>query len=242
MPTRRPVVDLKLTPGTMLGRRYRVEAHLGRGAEGEVYHVVEAATGIPRAAKLTPADRRNQRTAARIANKLEHLRECPIVLQYHHAEHVTIRRQRVVVLFSELCPGEPLQRFVDGHRGKRLPPYVALQVFYRLVVGLEEVHDAGEYHSDVHTENIIVQPRGVGFRMKLIDFYDWGKATRPKQQQDILQAVRVFHDMLGGRPHYAKLPGWAKYFLAGLNNTRLLKRFPTMAALRRDLEMFDWDM
>ncbi len=218
-----------------------MEAHLGRGAEGEVYHVVETATGIPRAAKLTPADARNPKSPARIARKLEMLRECPIVLQYHHAEHLTLRKRKVIALFSELCPGQPLQRYIEQHRGHRLPPYVALHVFYRLVVGLEQVHEAGEYHSDVHTENILVEPRGVGFRMKLIDFYDWGKATKKKQQQDILQAVRVFHDMLGGRTHYAKLPAWAKYFCAGLQDKRLLQRFPTMTTLRRDLETFDWE-
>ncbi len=241
MPRARPTLNLQLKPGVTLGRRYRVEAALGRGAEGEVYHVTELATDIPRAVKLTPADRATQKSAARIARKLEHLRDCPIVLQYHHAEQMTLKRQPVNALFSELCPGEPLQVWIDAHRGKKLRPYKALHVFYRLVVGLEQVHDAGEYHSDVHTENIIVQPRGVGFRMKLIDFYDWGKPTRHKQQQDILQAVRVFHDMLGGRDQYAKLPAWAKHLCAGLNNTLILKRFPTMTTLRRTLETFDWD-
>lgn len=102
------------------------------------------------------------------------------------------------------------------------------------------VHSLGEYHADVHSENILIKPRGVRFELKLIDFYDGGKPARFKQQQDIRDTIRVFHECLGGRDAYGKLPPEARYICAGLRDQLILKRFPTMMALRLHLESFDW--
>ncbi|MEX0885277.1 MAG: protein kinase [Phycisphaeraceae bacterium] len=230
-----------LAPGRKIGRRYVIESTLGSGSEGEVYQVRELGTGILRAAKLYFAHRdpRGQ-LAVRHAQKLNHLRHCPIVLQYHHSEIMIIARQPVVAMISELCPGRQLEQWVNAHRGKRLHPYQALCLFYELVRGLEAVHAAGEYHSDVHVQNILVQPRGVGFELKLIDFYDWGPPARFKQKQDIVDAVRVFYDCLGGRGHYAKQADELRWIIGGLKRTLILKRFATMTALRRHLEEFAW--
>jgi len=236
-----PRTRLGLTPGRKIGRAYVVEAFIGEGSEGEVYQLRDRRTGIQRAAKFYYPDvDPKHRKVARHARKLEALRDCPIVLQYHHSEIITVRKRQVVALISELVRGEPLQRWIERHRAGRVDPYVAMQVYYHLIRGLEMIHARGEYHADVHTENILIRPRGVGFDLKLIDFYDWGRPTRPKQKQDITDAVRVFHDMVGGRAHYRRLPPEAKHLCAGLNNTLILKRFPTTTALRRHLETFAW--
>jgi len=118
---------------------------------------------------------------------------------------------------------------------------MALHVLAALAQGLAQVHDAGEYHADVHTENILIQPRGVRFDLKLIDFYEWGRPTKAKQQQDILDSARVLYDMLGGRPHYAKQPAPIKHIIAGLQTRHILKRFPTIAALNTYLHDFPWE-
>lgn len=230
-----------LRPGRHIGRSYVVEQLIGRGAEGEVYQVRDGRTGILRAAKFyfPHVDPQARRVAAH-ARKLEALRRCQIVLQYHHSEVLTIRRRQVIALVSELVQGIPLQAWIERHRGAWVDPYVAMQVYYHLIRGLAEIHALGEYHADVHTGNILIQPRGVGFDLKLIDFYDWGMPSRAKQKQDITDAARVYHDMVGGRLRYAKLPPEAKYLCAGLNNTLILKRFPTVAALRHHLETFAW--
>lgn len=241
MPPNERIDSFDLRPGRLLGRSYRVEQLIGRGAEGEVYQIRDERTGILRAAKLyfPHVDPQARRVAAH-ACKLEALRRSQIVLQYHHSEVITLRRREVIALVSELVRGEPLHRWIERHRGRRLNPYVAMQVYYHLVRGLEEIHALGEYHADVHTGNILIQQRGVGFDLKLIDFFDWGAPSRLKQKQDITDAARVYHDMIGGRSRYATLPPEAKYLCAGLNNTLLLKRFPTMAALRQYLETFSW--
>ena len=230
-----------LAPGRKIGRRYVVESVLGAGSEGEVYQIRELNTDILRAAKLYFAHRDPRgELAVRHARKLNDLRHCPIVLQYHHSEVVRIGGQEVVAMISELCPGQQLEQWVACHRGRRLHPYEALHVFYELVRGLEAVHAAGEYHSDVHVQNILVQPRGVRFELKLIDFYDWGPPARYKQKQDIVDAVRVFYDCLGGRAAYARQATELRWIIGGLKRTLILKRFGTMASLRSHLESFAW--
>lgn len=232
-----------LSPGRRIGRRYRVEHLLGAGSEGEVYRVQEDQTGIRRAAKLFFPHRDPDRgLPVRHARKLERLRDCPIVLQYHHTEEVTVRGEKAVAVISELCEGEPLQHWVDRSPGRRLPLYPALVLLRELAVGLEQIHALGEYHSDVHTENVLVRARGIRLEVKLIDFYDWGHPTRAKMQEDVVQAVRVLYDVLGGATRYARLPRVAKEICCGLKRSLILGRFPTASALRLHLETFTCDL
>ena len=228
-----------LPVGRTIGQSYRVEQHLGGGTEGEVYRIRDQSTGIQRAAKLYfPHRDPNQRLTAQHARKLNQLRDCRLVLQYLHTQEVRIDGYRTMAMISELCEGEPLQRWIDRHRSSRVSDFVALTVLHHLVCGLEQIHAAGQYHSDVHTENILIESSGVQFKLKLIDFYEWGKPTRHKMQQDILGAARVLYDMLGGRAYYSKALPESKYVCAGLRSDRILERFPTATRLRHYLETY----
>jgi hypothetical protein len=228
-------------PGRKIGPRYVIESKLGGGTEGEVFQIRELDTGIRRAAKIYyPHRDPKRRSATRHAQKLNKLRYCSIVLQYHHSEIITVKRQRCVAMISDLYAGTPLERWLHKHRRKCLTPYPALHVLYNLVRGLEAVHALGEYHADVHSQNILIQPRGVRYDLKLIDFYDWGRPAPFKQKQDIWDTIQVFFECLGGRTHYAKLPPEIKHILAGPRRDVMFKRFPTMTALRQHLETFEW--
>lgn len=232
---------IQLNAGRKLGSRYLVESLIGQGSEGAVYSVIDVTTGIRRAAKLfgVHADRRG-RLSTRHAQKLNRLRYCHIVLQYLHSETVRIKGRSLTALVSELCEGIPLEKFIAHQPRKRMGTFMALSLMKQLVEGLEEVHLTGEYHADVHSQNIMVQPRGVGFELKLIDFYEWGRTTKAKQQQDILDVIRVLHEMLGGRSAYRHLPDEVKYIMAGLQTKHILKRFPTMTDLNGYLSTFEW--
>jgi len=83
-----------LGPGGELGPHHEVVECLGRGWEGEVYRVLETATGIERAAKLF-YPRRNPRGRAlkRYARKLNKLRSVPAIIQYHHRGTAAIRKR-----------------------------------------------------------------------------------------------------------------------------------------------------
>ena len=231
-----------LQPGRKLGPQYEVVQLLGAGTEGEVYQILETDTGIYRAAKLY-FRHKDPRSKAVVwyARKLHTLRNCSIVLQYHHTQVIQIARQKVLCLVSDLFDGIQLWKWVQMQRGQRLPGYVALHVLYQLVLGLERVHAQSEYHSDVHTENVMIRPHGVGFELKLVDFYNWGRPSKAKQQQDIVDTIRVFYDILGGKEHYSKLSPELKSICAGLKESIILTRFPTMYALRVYLESFSWE-
>ena len=92
----------------------------------------------------------------------------------------------------------------------------------------------------MHSANILIEPRGVSFELKLIDFYDWGRCASWKQQQDITDAVNVFYECLGAKVWYADQPPEIKYICAGLKRSLILKRFPTMTVLRQHLASFSW--
>ncbi len=230
-----------LRSGRKIGRLYEVVKLLGKGTEGEVYQIQESDTGIQRAAKLYfPHRDPKNRSTIWYAKKLNALRHCPIVLQYHHTEIIQVKGERVRCLISELCDGEQLEGWIGQHRGKRLDAFRALHVLYGLARGLESIHALGEYHADVHSQNILIRPKGIGFDLKLVDFYNWGRPTKYKHHQDIMDSVRVFYECLGGRKHYSKLPPEVKHICAALQQKLVIKRFPTMTRLRQFLEGFEW--
>ena len=128
---------------------------MGGGSEGAVYQIRELDTGIRRAAKFYfPHRDPRQRMSVRIARKLYLLRHCPLVLQYHHSEYISIKKQKVLALISDLCAGTPLSAWVADHPGGRLQPYLAMHVLYGLVRGLEDIHALHQYHADVHSGTI----------------------------------------------------------------------------------------
>jgi serine/threonine protein kinase len=229
-------------PGRELGGKYVIEDLLGRGWEGEVYRVVEKRTGALRAAKLFFPERNpRDRAVTFYAKKLEKLRACPIVIKYHHSETIRRRGEAVTVLVSEFVEGAILEDVIARSRSKRLPEFEALRVFYELVVGLESIHAEREYHGDLHTGNLLVQRRGVHFDVKLVDLFDHGRPSKANAQYDLMCAVRLLYDMLGGRKRYRDLRPELRWIIGGLRQSLVLKRFPTVAKLRAHLDRFDWD-
>lgn len=228
-------------PGRRLAGKYEIESLLGRGWEGEVYKVVELKTGITKAAKVFyPQRNEKDRAVKYYARKLHHLRRCPIVIQYHHSETIQFRRCAITCLISEFVEGELLSALVARQRGGRLQPFEALHLLHALAAGVEGNHAVREYHSDIHTDNVIVRRRGIHFHLKLVDFYNWGAPTAAKIREDVIMIIHLFHEILGGRKHYAKLPPEIKTICCGLRRDLISRKFPTAGRLRAHLESFLW--
>src|SRR6201996_2373349 len=119
-PSRKPK-RFDFAPGRGRAGKYVVERLLGPGWEGEVYAIAERNTGIRRAAKFYyPHRDPTGKAAIAYARKLDALRHCPILMQYHHQEIAYVKRKKVMVVISELVEGRKLSEFLAAQRSHRL--------------------------------------------------------------------------------------------------------------------------
>jgi serine/threonine protein kinase len=228
-------------PGRVLARKYEVINLLGTGWEGEVYLVRELATGIEHAAKFFyPQRNLRNRNLSRYAKKLHILRHCPILIKYHTQETITFRGEPISFLVSDYVEGQILEDFIKQQPGKRLDYFQGLHLLHELATGMESVHHMNEYHGDLHTGNIIIRRTGIGFDVKLLDLYHWSAPKKENIQDDVVDLVRIFYDVLGGQKFYARQPQEIKDIICGLKRGMILKKFRTAGHLRDYLETFEW--
>jgi serine/threonine protein kinase len=230
-----------LRRGRRLAGKYVLGDMLGQGWEGEVYHVTEIATGIERAAKIFFPKRNPKNRALQFyARKLNRLRRCSMIIQYATQESFRYYGEEVPFLVSEYVDGEILSAYVKRQRGRRLSPFEAMHLLHALVGGVEEIHKAGEYHGDLHSDNIIVRRRGLGFEVKVVDLYQWGRATPEHFRDDLVALIQLLHETLGGAEQYAKLPPEVKAICCGLKRSLIVRKFKSVANLRSHLEALEW--
>jgi tRNA A-37 threonylcarbamoyl transferase component Bud32 len=239
-PSRKPR-PFSFAPGRTVAGKYQVVAPLGSGWEGEVYAIVERTTGIQRAAKFYyPHRDPTGKAAIAYARKLDALRHCPILMQYHHQETASVRRRKVTVVISELVEGQKLSQFLSQQPEHRLSTFEALHVLYVLARGIAPIHARGEYHGDIHDDNIMIRRQGISFEVKLLDFFDLGRPTKSKIHKDVLNLIQVFHTIVGGRTHYGSQPRVVKDIIRGLKDSLILKRFQSAGDIQRHLETLVW--
>ncbi len=228
-------------PGRSVAGKYLIERPLGSGWEGEVYAIVERNTGIRRAAKFYyPHRDPTGKAAISYARKLDALRHCPILMQYHHQEIAYVQRRKVIVVISELVEGQKLSEFLASQPNQQLSTFEALHVLYVLVKGISPIHARGEYHGDIHDDNIMIRRQGIDFDLKLLDFFDLGRPTRDKIHKDVLNLVQVFHTLVGGRRYYSRQPRVVKDIIRGLKDSLILGRFQSASDIQRHLETLQW--
>src|SRR6478752_7357444 len=224
-------------PGRSVAGKYMIERPLGSGWEGEVYAIVERNTGIRRAAKFYyPHRDPTGKAAIAYARKLDALRHCSILMQYHHQEIAYVKRKKVMVVISELVEGRKLSEFLHAQPEQRLSAFEALHVLYNLAKGIAPIHARGEYHGDIHDDNIMIRRAGIGFEVKLLDFFDLGRPTRSKVHKDVLNLIQVFHTIVGGRERYHEQPRVVKEIIRGLKDSLILQRFDSAGDIQRHLE------
>lgn len=233
--------DFELKSGRKLGRNYRILDVLGKGWEGEVYKVEEQSTGIIRAAKIFYKHRyKKDLPHVSYAKRLYSLRNCPIVIKYHHQDIVKIKNQKIDFLVSDFVDGVVLSEFINKHPQKRLLPFEALHLLYALVQGIEQIHFLGEYHGDIHSDNIIVNRRGLGFDVYLIDLLHLGKANKIRIQHDVIDLINVFYEIIGGNKFYQKMPQQIKEIIMGRKHSLIEKKFKEAGHLRIFIENMEW--
>jgi len=151
-------------PGTVLARRYRIVAPLGRGGMGEVYRADDLKLGQTVALKFLPATLRNDpgrrqrlRDEVKLARLVAHPNVCRVwdVVESDGHEFLSM----------EYVDGEDLASLL--RRIGRLPQDRAVRMGRELCAGLGAVHDQGLLHRDLKPANVMVDGRG---RVRLADF------------------------------------------------------------------------
>ncbi|UCH46288.1 MAG: protein kinase [Nitrospiraceae bacterium] len=237
----RHIETFDLMPGRIIAKKYEVVSKLGSGWEGEVYKIRELNTNIERAAKLFFPGRNTRNKASNAyAKKLHTLRDCPIVIQYHTHETILYRKLPITVLISEYVEGDLLSDYLARFPGKRMHLFQGIHLLHALTAGLECIHHHGEYHGDLHPENIIVSRLGLTYELKLLDFFHWSRARRENMNDDLCDLIRIFYDALGGRARYSRQPKEVKEICCGLKRSLILKKFRNAGALRTHLENVVW--
>ena len=235
------ISSFKLSGGTLLAGNYEVVSRLGSGWEGEVYLVRECGTRIERTVKIFfPRRNLGNRALRFYARKLHKLRHCPIVIQYHTRDTFVFNGLPVSFLVSEFVEGELLSDFLKRQSGRRLNPFQGVHLLHALAVGIELIHNVGEYHGDLHTDNVIVLRHGLGFELKLLDMFSWGSPNAENIQHDVFDLIRIFYDALGGQRWYRRQPQEVKDICKGLKRSLIAREFRSAGQLCQYLEMMEW--
>lgn len=235
------IEKFSLPEGRKISNRYSVVEFLGGGYEGEVYKVIESYTNKVRAIKLFYPQRNAKfKVSSRYAQKLDKLRDSPIVMDYLSHEIIPMRGEKVACLVSEFIQGELLSSFIGKQKNQRLGIFPAIHLIYSIVLGVESIHLEGEYHGDLHLDNIIIKRFGLEFDLKIIDLHHWGDSKKDNREEDIIKIIKIFYQILGGAKYYPKLSPSLKYIICGLKRSLILKRFRNISELRYHLETMDW--
>ena len=155
--------------GTTIGRRFRIDELIGRGAMAEVYRALDHVTHTYVALKIL---RHTHVTDA--VSLARFAREGDVQARLRHpnvaallATGVTERKEPYLAV--ELLRGKNLRSVLKAE--KVIPPRRAASYAWQALQGLHAVHQAGVLHRDLKPTNIMLEPSpGPVERVVLIDF------------------------------------------------------------------------
>ena len=155
-------------PGTVLDRRYRIDAPIARGGMSTVYAGTDLRLERQVAVKvMAPALAHDPAFTERF------VREARTAARLSHPNAVAVFDQGaeqtaagwVVFLVMELVAGATLREVL--HRRGRLRPDEAVSVLEPVLAALAAAHRAGLVHRDVKPENVLISAEGT---VKVVDF------------------------------------------------------------------------
>ena len=228
--------------GRYIGKNYQILDFLGSGWEGEVYKVQEVDTTIVRVAKLF-YEKKGYEAQRHIqyAKKLFRLKTCPIIIQYHHKDSFYLHGKKVSFLVSDYVDGDVLSMYLEKQKNKKLSSFEALHVLYALTKGIEHIHFLGEYHGDIHSDNVIISRCGLGYDVRLIDVLHLGRSTNKMVQEDVYCLIALLLELIGGKKTYKNSHPNIKQMVMGQKKTLIRKKFKNAGDIRIYLENLKWD-
>ncbi|HKO56278.1 MAG TPA: serine/threonine-protein kinase, partial [Thermoanaerobaculia bacterium] len=161
-------LELMLQPGSVFGRRYRIQKFLGSGAMGYVCSAIDESIDELIALKVLSAPMQEDPAAyERFKLELKLARR--------------IRHRNVVQTFDlGFAEGYPFisMEYIDADnllkhlaRRGRFDEQTALHIFRQVLRGLRAAHDLGIVHRDIKPENILLTAvEGHGEQVRILDF------------------------------------------------------------------------
>jgi serine/threonine protein kinase/DNA-directed RNA polymerase specialized sigma24 family protein len=163
------VVDPELTPGRVLGKRFKIERRIGEGGMGAVYRATDLKTNqevavktlLPEAAK-DPALRRRFEREAKILQRIAH----PNFVRFVDYGDGSGEPAYVVMEFLD---GNALSKLITDE--SLLGPARALHITRHVLTGLKYAHGLGVIHRDMKPDNVVIvnEPEDAEFA-KILDF------------------------------------------------------------------------
>jgi serine/threonine protein kinase len=155
--------------GSVIGRRFRIDALIGRGAMAEVYRAFDFETQVDIALKVL---RRSLAGDAAIAQRFS--READVQAKLRHRNIAALLATGVTehaepYLAVELLRGHNLRQALKAE--PRFAPRKAASYAWQALQGLGAVHQNGVLHRDLKPANLMLEPSPGPFeRVVLIDF------------------------------------------------------------------------
>ncbi|MBI4819243.1 MAG: protein kinase [Deltaproteobacteria bacterium] len=165
--------DERVTIGSILGERYRIEKELGSGSIGSVFVATQSGLGRRVAVKILK-DIMKPGTHVR-----RFYQEAQAVSLLSHPSLVGVLdfgvdlRTHFPYLVMELVEGRTLRKVLDAE--ERMPERRALSLVTQVARGLAEAHAKNVVHRDLKPENIMVATLADG--RELVKILDFGMAT-----------------------------------------------------------------
>ena len=163
-----PSPDERLSIGTVLDGRYRIDAVLGSGGMGRVYRGEHTGIGRVVAIKVLHADLNRNREAAQ-----RFQREAIASGRLDHPNIVGVSDFGVLddgacFLVMEALEGESLGDRLA--RERRLPWREALAILRGVLAGLRHAHERGVVHRDIKPDNVFLARKDGDLVVKILDF------------------------------------------------------------------------
>jgi eukaryotic-like serine/threonine-protein kinase len=157
-----------LSGDALIGRRYRIEGFIGRGAIARVYLAEDIETGRPVAVKILEqgkADADARRRFLREANAVNRIGH-PNIVRIHEAG---LRDDGAPYLVMEFLFGEPVGTYV--RREGIVARDVALPALQQAASALLAAHERGIIHRDLKPDNLFfIGEPGDPYELKVLDF------------------------------------------------------------------------